>query len=143
MMKKLLFTLALLVSFSSFGQTSEEYLNRGRYFLADILFQGLSKADLQDYYGAIADYTKAIEIDPNYADTYNNRGVSKRRLQDYTGAIADYTKAIEIDPNYTNAYVYRGISRVNLQDYYGACQDARKAQELGSDASPLIKVVCN
>jgi len=28
-MKNLLFTLALLISFSSFGQTAEEYLDRG------------------------------------------------------------------------------------------------------------------
>ena len=77
------------------------------------------------------------------AEEYFYSAYSKYDLQDYYGAIADYTKAIEIDPNYTNAYVNRGISKYNLQDYYGACQDARKAQELGYDASPLIKVVCN
>ena len=51
-----------------------------------------AKDELKDYKGAIADYTKAIEIDPNYADAYNNRGIAKDELKDYKGAIADYTK---------------------------------------------------
>ena len=84
-MKNILFTLALLVSFSSCGQTSEEYLNRG-----------VSKDDLQDYTGAIADYTKAIEIDPNLAQAYYNRGLSKYNLQDYYGACQDARKAQEL-----------------------------------------------
>ena len=32
------------------------------------------KGNLKDYYGAISDYTKAIELNPNFADAYNNRG---------------------------------------------------------------------
>ena len=63
---------------------------------------------------AIADYTKAIEINPNYASTYYNRGILKKDLKDYSGAIADYTKAIELDPNFAFAYVNRGISKENL-----------------------------
>ena len=50
-----------------------------------------NKGEIQDYYGAISDYTKAIEINPQY---YNNR----QNLKDYYGAISDYTKAIEIKP---------------------------------------------
>ena len=132
-MKKLLFTLALLVSFSSFGQTSEEYLNRG-----------ISKANLQDYTGAIADYTKAIEIDPNYALAYVNRGISKANLQDYTGAIADFTKAIEIDPNYADAYGNRGVSKEILGDLNGACADWKKAAALGhTKAAQWVANQCN
>ena len=65
-MKNLLYTLALLISFSSFGQTAKEYFN-----------SGYDKAEAKDYYGAISDYTKAIELDPNYANAYYNRGLSK------------------------------------------------------------------
>ena len=65
-MKKLLFTLALIVFFNSFGQTAEEYFN-----------SGYDKAQVKDYYGAIADYTKVIEINPNLAEAYYNRGFSK------------------------------------------------------------------
>ena len=66
-MKNLILTLTLLVSFVSFGQTAKEYFN-----------SGYDKAEAKDYYGAISDFTKAIEINPNDADAYNNRGISKR-----------------------------------------------------------------
>lgn len=64
-MKNILFTLALLVSFSSFGQKADEYFN-----------QTFDKAKARDYSGTIANYTKAIELDPNYALAYN-RAISK------------------------------------------------------------------
>ena len=70
------------------------------------------KDDLKDYNGAIADYTKAIELNPNYANAYYNRGISKHNLKDYNGAISDYNKAIEIDPNYANAYYNRGFQNI-------------------------------
>ncbi|HLG12952.1 MAG TPA: tetratricopeptide repeat protein [Blastocatellia bacterium] len=58
------------------------------------------KGDLE---GAIADYTKAIEIAPNQtkiakAQIYNNRATARERKGDLDGVIADYTKAIELDP---------------------------------------------
>ena len=37
------------------------------------------KAENGDYYGAISDYTKAIEINPNDGDAYYNRGNAKRK----------------------------------------------------------------
>ncbi len=96
-MKNILFTLALLISFSSFGQTAEEYFD-----------SGFDKAGNGDYYGSISDYNKAIELNPKYALAYFNRGYSKNELKDYDGAIADYNKAIELDPNYATAYNNRG-----------------------------------
>ena len=81
-MKKILFTLALLISFVSFGQTADEYFD-----------SGYDKDNLKDYYGAIADYTKAIEINPNYAKAYSNRGISKENLGDLNGACVDWKKA--------------------------------------------------
>src|ERR1039457_3274122 len=49
-----------------------------------------------DYAGAIADFDKAIQIDLNYIEAYNNRGMTKDALQDESGVIADYAKAIEV-----------------------------------------------
>ena len=70
-----------------------------------IITEELLNSVLEDYNGAISDYTKAIEINPNYAKAYYNRGLTKRNLKDFNGAISDYTKAIEINPNYAKAYV--------------------------------------
>ena len=52
--------------------------------------------DEQDYQGAIADYTKAIELNPNYADAYANRGIAKYNLNDMKGCCSDFRKAISL-----------------------------------------------
>ena len=131
-MKNLLFTLALLISFSSFGQTAKDYFD-----------SAFNKNEAKDYYGAIADYSKVIELDPNNSDVYVNRGDSKNSLKDYYGAIADYTKAIELDPNNATAYNNRAASKYFANDLKGACEDAKKSASLGYDASKLIQDVCN
>ena len=46
----------------------------------------------------IAEYTKAIELDPKYTGAYSNRGLVYYGKKDYDRAIADYNKAIETDP---------------------------------------------
>ena len=131
-MKKLLLLL-LFVPLISFGQTAEEYFD-----------SGFVKAKIADYYGAISDFTIAIELNPNYAMAYNNRGYSKSILEDYNGAIADYTKAIELDPNYTKAYVNRGIAKELIGDLNGACDDAKKVANLGdTDAAKWVAENCN
>jgi len=126
-MKKILLTLALLVSFSSFGQTAKDYFD-----------SALDKDEANDYYGAIADYSKVIELNPNYSDAYKNRGNSKDNLKDYYGAIADYTKAIELDPNNSAAYFLKGYSKNSLKDYYGAIADYTKSMELDPNNSDII-----
>ena len=58
--------------------------------------RGISKSKLNDHYGAIADYTKAIEINPQYEKAYNNRGIAKRKIGDDKGGCDDYKKAISL-----------------------------------------------
>ena len=93
-MKKTLLITAffMMVSIFSFAQTSAEgYFDRGN-----------TKEDLQDYRGAIQDYSKAIELDPSDAYAYNNRGVAKYNLNDIDGACLDWSKAGEL--GYYDAY---------------------------------------
>ena len=63
---------------------------------------GNIKLNSQDYQGAISDYTKAIEINPGFAEAYCNRGSAKSELKDYSGAISDYNKAIELLEKHSN-----------------------------------------
>ena len=58
--------------------------------------RGWNKGKLKDYYGAISDYNKALEIDPKYADVYRNRGISKELIEDMKGACADWRKASDL-----------------------------------------------
>ena len=49
--------------------------------------RGAEKYEQGDYQGAIADFTRAIEINPRYADAYLKRGNAKDELGDYLSLI--------------------------------------------------------
>lgn len=83
-----------------------------------------------DVNGAIADYGRAIELDPNSADAYYNRGLGKRDKRDFDGAIADINRAIELKPNDHEFYNERGIARRGKGDNDGAIADYTKSIEL-------------
>ena len=93
-------------------------------------YRAYAKHDLEDYKGSIVDYTKAIELDPEYTNAYHNRAISKDDLEDYKGAIEDYTKAIELDPNDSDTYSNRGLTKGILEDHKGAIEDYTKVIEL-------------
>ena len=57
--------------------------------------RGIRKYDRGDYYGAIADYTKSIEISPE-ADVYINRSLLKETMGDLYGACFDAKKAVNL-----------------------------------------------
>ena len=57
----------------------------------------ISKSKIGDNTGAIADYTKAIEMDFEYSSyAYLNRGVSKETLGDIKGACSDWREAMKL-----------------------------------------------
>ena len=55
---------------------------------------------LGQYQTAINDYTKAIQLDPDYALAYEWRGNSYRNLGQTANANADKTKACSLDSQY-------------------------------------------
>ena len=57
---------------------------------------------------AIADFTKALELDPDLVAAYNFRGKAYSDQRKFDEAIADFTKAIELDAEYAIAYYNRG-----------------------------------
>ena len=89
--------------------------------------RGNAKDDMGDYKGAIADYDRAIKINPQYAKAYNNRGCAKDDTGDLRGAIADYDRAIEINPQYAKAYYNRGCAKSDMGDHEGAIADYDQA----------------
>ena len=104
---------------------------------------GVDKYKQGDCQGAIADYTKAIEINPQDVGAYTNRGLAKDDLEDYEGAIADYDKVIEINPKLADAYRMRGVDKELIGDLKGACSDWRKAADFGlTEPAKWVKKQC-
>jgi tetratricopeptide (TPR) repeat protein len=89
--------------------------------------EGLEKYRNKDLTGAIADFTQAININPNLAVAYNDRGLSRYDLGDKQAAIEDYTQAIKADPNLAVAYYNRGLARYDLGDKQTAIEDYTQA----------------
>lgn len=78
--------------------------------------RGAEKSASGDYAGAIADYSKAIQLGP----------------------------LDPLDPNVVaKAYTLRGVTKGTLGDTTEACIDLRKAQDLGNaNASELVVKYC-
>jgi serine/threonine protein kinase/Flp pilus assembly protein TadD len=95
--------------------------------VAEYVTQALALEDKGDLAGAIGNFSKALELDPSHAATYNNRGKVRAKQGDFAGAISDFTKAIAIDP--TNALVYnnRGVAWASQGDSNRAVSDYNKA----------------
>ncbi|WP_193199446.1 tetratricopeptide repeat-containing serine protease family protein [Nostoc sp. MG11] len=89
----------------------------------DFYIQGGDKYDQGDFKGAIANYTTAIRLNPNYLNAYNNRGLARYNLGDYQGAIDDYNQALKINPKDADPYNNRGLARSTLGDKKGAVDD--------------------
>ena len=69
---------------------AQAYFNRGT----------LKFLSLTNYTGAVADFSKAIEMhsDQHEEDILFWRGNAKLQLKDFAGAIADYNKSLELNP---------------------------------------------
>ena len=91
------------------------------------------KVHLKQHFAAIADYDKAIQLNPDYAYAYICRGNAKRKLEQYFAAIADYDKAIRLKPDDATAYDNRGRAKHYLGQSFVDIADYDKAIRLEPD----------
>ena len=82
-----------------------------------------------NYDFAIKDYTKAIELKPEFT-IYYDRGHAYSNKGDFDHAIEDYTKAIELNTIFPRAYINRGNAYSNKGDFDHAIEDYTKAIKL-------------
>ena len=71
--------------------------NAARTAAAQLIASGRALSDAGDYDAAIADYDRAIAINPDDAAAYYNRGLAKAGKGDYDAAIADCERAGALD----------------------------------------------
>ncbi|MFA5147297.1 MAG: tetratricopeptide repeat protein [Candidatus Omnitrophota bacterium] len=64
---------------------------------------GLAEGQSNDIDKAIALFREAAELDPSYAESYNNLGFSYYLKGDVAGAEGYFRKALELDPGHKNA----------------------------------------
>lgn len=85
---------------------------------------------------ALADFTEAIQQDPNYAPYYFDRAAVLHRLHRDEEAVLDYAAAIRLSPPLAEAYYNRGDVRAGLGDPHGALADFDYTLELRPEFVP-------
>ena len=86
--------------------------------------------DKEDWDTAIACYSDAILLNPDYGKAYNNRGIAYRKKGETDAAIKDYTEASRLQPDDADAYRNRGAAYRMKGDKAKANADFAKADEL-------------
>jgi tetratricopeptide (TPR) repeat protein len=96
----------------------------------DYIWRGNVHLDAACLDRAIADYSRAIELDPRSVVAYNNRGVAHALAGEPLSAIGDYDQAAAIDPSNACAHLNRGDAWRERGDCERAIADYCKAIEL-------------
>ncbi|MCK5635692.1 MAG: tetratricopeptide repeat protein, partial [Anaerolineales bacterium] len=79
--------------------------------------RGYDFSELGDQDRAIADYDKAIVLNPLYVRAYTLRGIAHSEQDDFDIAIADYNRSLDLDPEYPWAYMNRGYAYYEQGDF--------------------------
>jgi tetratricopeptide (TPR) repeat protein len=89
----------------------------------------------KEYQAAVGNYTRALSLDPTYAQAYYNRGVLYwREFGDAEPAIQDLTSVLELVPTWAEAYFNRALAYKLYGDYDRAVRDFECYLEQGKDS---------
>ena len=96
--------------------------------------QGIEAAQRRDWQRAVAAFTEALRLDPNYTVARYNRCVARFKLDETHKALEDCTEALRLNPKYAEAYYIRGLMRSErLGDNQAAVSDFDQAVRLKPD----------
>ena len=99
-----------------------------KLFLAHI-WRGSAYEKKGNHDQAIADFDKAIDLQPDNAMTYYNRGVANAGKGENDLAISDYDRAIQRKPDFAEAYFNRAVAYDTKTDAAKALDDYRVASQ--------------
>jgi len=112
-----------------FEEYSFKSQNRDAAAASEQYNKGVKLHQSGDLAGAIAAYTRALKIDPNAQDAYNNRGVAYLALKDSAAALADFSRSIELGPT-AETYNNRGNIYFSQKQFKEAISDFSESIKL-------------
>lgn len=95
--------------------------------------RGLLKAKQKDYTGAIEEFTKALELNPQMISAYYQRALAYYDLGAIPQAVFDYDQVLKLNPDKVEAYYSRALAKLALKNLPGALKDVDKAIEVNRD----------
>ena len=93
--------------------------------------------DLGEYEKGVADFSKALEIDPTDWRFYYGRGICHDAIDDYARAIADYDEAIDYGCEIARVYLHRGNAYFETGDYDRAIANYGQGIRRTPDEAPI------
>jgi tetratricopeptide (TPR) repeat protein len=100
--------------------------------------RALTRSELDEPEGAIADYTRVIQINPKHDTAYNNRGLMRYAMGNREGSIADFNRAILVNASNSIAYCNRGVVRSEMGNLMGAVEDFSDAVQVSPSCAPAF-----
>jgi tetratricopeptide (TPR) repeat protein len=110
--------------------------NTDRLHAVDALSEAQSKNEAGDLDGALAGYTRAIELDPLNPVAFNGRAAIEAKKKDWKAEIADLTRVLALDPRDVTAWRLRGDAHRLEGDFKTARDDYSKALALTPASAP-------
>ena len=92
---------------------------------------------------AIAEFKKAIEIDPEFIEAYNNHGYVLLKQKKYQEAIDAFSKGIKKDGDYADLHNNLGYAYFCINRYGEAIYELNRAIELNNDYIVAIFNLCS
>ncbi|MBC7101588.1 tetratricopeptide repeat protein [Methanothermobacter sp. KEPCO-1] len=96
----------------------------------DLFNIGFCFTQNKEYQKALKYYDKALKINPEYAEAWNNKGIILKELKKYKKALKCYNKALEINPELIEAWNNKGTTLQELGKYEEALECYNKALEI-------------
>lgn len=102
-----------LVSIQYFNQV----IQAKPYMAQPYLYRAIAKLNLEDFIGAEADATLAIERNPFIPDCWEVRGVARQNLGKDREAIDDYTQLLTLIPENRNILFNKAMALSGIKEY--------------------------
>lgn len=87
----------------------------------------------KDTRAALANFKKALDLDPTYVDAWVRKGVTHYDMKDYYDADVCFNKAVSLSPMYFKALYNRGKNRIAMEEYELAISDLSKAATIKTE----------
>ncbi|MFI5454072.1 MAG: protein kinase [Isosphaerales bacterium] len=135
-------TLVALKRFDDVLSSCDAYLAREKPTIEILEIRGLARVARQNYSGAIADYTRALDLRSDLDSGTRSRLLNRRGWAYHFAdaprlALDEFEASLKLDKDQSDAHAGRGLARVRLGDWRNAVADAEAAVRLarGSSAS--------
>ena len=109
------------------GQKPPPPPNKGELEAGEYVNKGLSLNNLGLHDAAIAEYQKALRINPENAGAHNNLGTALYAKGDLQGAISAYQEAFRNNPENAKAHYNLGSALIDKDDLQGAISAYQEA----------------